>query len=145
MADVFLSYARESAEAARAVASVLRKQGYSVWFDEELPSHRAYADVIATELDAARAVLVLWSEAAAKSQWVRSEANRAREKDNLVQARLDGARLPMPFDQIQCGPITIDKLDGPGWRSVIAAIRALVEGEIAPDAVIGPPAARAND
>ena len=65
MADIFLSYARESAETATRVAATLRSDGYSVWFDEELPAHRAYADVIASELDAARAVLVLWSEAAA--------------------------------------------------------------------------------
>ena len=61
MADIFLSYARESAEAATRIAAALRDQGYSVWFDEELPAHRAYADVIAAELDTARAVLVIWS------------------------------------------------------------------------------------
>ena len=126
MADIFLSYARESAETATQVAGTLRQQGYSVWFDEELPAHRAYADVIAAELDAARAVLVLWSEEAARSQWVRSEANRAREKGNLVQLRLDGVRLPMPFDQIQCAQIADAELGGIGWRSVTNAIDALV-------------------
>jgi adenylate cyclase len=129
VADIFLSYARESAEAATRIAAALRDQGYSVWFDEELPAHRAYADVIAAELDTARAVLVIWSEAAARSQWVRSEANRAREKANLVQARVDGARLPMPFDQIQCAQIANAELGGPGWRSVTNAIAALVRGE----------------
>jgi adenylate cyclase len=130
VADIFLSYARESADTATQVAGTLRQQGYSVWFDEELPAHRAYADVIAAELDAARAVLVLWSEEAARSQWVRSEANRAREKGNLVQLRLDGVRLPMPFDQIQCAQIADGKVGGIGWRSVTTAIDALVRGEL---------------
>ena len=80
-----------------------------MWFDRELPAHRAYSDVISTELESASAVLVLWSKASVESQWVRSEANRARELGKLVQARLDNARLPMPFDQIQCADLT-------GWR-----------------------------
>jgi len=80
-----------------------------VWFDRDLPAHRAYSDVISTELESASAVLVLWSKASVESQWVRSEANRARELGKLVQARLDNARLPMPFDQIQCADLT-------GWR-----------------------------
>jgi adenylate cyclase len=131
MADVFLSYARTSAELAKRTAEALRQLGYSVWLDDELPAHRAYADVIAAELDAASAVLVLWSEAAAQSQWVRSEANRAREKGNLVQARVDAARLPMPFDQIQCGELrhSGDSVSGSGWKSVTAALAALVHGE----------------
>lgn len=131
MADVFLSYARGSAGVAMRVAAALRDQGYSVWFDEELPAHCAYADVIAAELDAARAVLVLWSEAAARSQWVRSEADRARERGNLVQLRLDGTRLPMPFDQIQCAQMERldEQIGGTAWKSVTSAISALVNGE----------------
>jgi adenylate cyclase len=137
MADVFLSYARPSAATAGRIAAALRDQGYSVWFDEQLPAHRAYADVIATELDSARAVLVIWSEAAAQSQWVRSEANRAREKGNLVQARLDGTRLPMPFDQIQCAELARsgDVHAGSGWQSIVSAVAALVKIEPVPPAV----------
>jgi adenylate cyclase len=143
MADIFLSYARESAQTATQVAAALREQGYSVWFDAELTASQAYADVIAAQLDAARAVLVLWSEDAAQSQWVRSEANRAREKGNLVQLRLDDARLPMPFDQIQCAQIANAELSGIGWRSVTNAIDALVHGRVAEDPA-SPSRAQAN-
>ena len=130
MADVFLSYARSSAAETKRVAAVLREQGFSVWLDEELPAHRTYADVIAAELDSAASVLVLWSDEAARSQWVRSEANRAREKGTLVQLRLDGARLPMPFDQIQCADLRHwSGEETPAWRSVIGAIESLVRGE----------------
>jgi hypothetical protein len=109
---------------------VLEKAGWSVWYDPELPAHRAYADVIATELDAAPAVLVLWSEAAAASEWVRSEANRGRELHKLVQARLDDARLPMPFDQIQCADLRNSRAanSDPGWSQVRKSIEALVAG-----------------
>lgn len=127
LADVFLSYARADAAAAERVARELGKAGYSVWFDRELPAHRAYSDVIATELESASAGLVLWSAASADSQWVRSEANRARELGKLVEARLDGARLPMPFDQIQCADLRGWR-GGPahaGWSQVLRSIDAL--------------------
>jgi hypothetical protein len=129
VADVFLSYARESAESAMQIAALLRERGYTVWFDENLPAHRAYSDVIEEQLEAARAVLVLWSKDAATSQWVRSEANRARETARLVQVRLDDARLPMPFDQIQCADLRNWSCDmtRPAWRSVEESIAALVE------------------
>jgi tetratricopeptide (TPR) repeat protein len=140
MADVFLSYARPSVNDAMRVAECLRSAGYSVWYDESLPAHRAYSDVISEQLDAASAVLVLWSKDAAASQWVRSEANRARETGRLVQLRLDGARLPMPFDQIQCADLRRWRGDcgAAGWRTVAVSIAALTGGE-RPPAPAAPP------
>jgi tetratricopeptide (TPR) repeat protein len=131
MADVFLSYARPSLNDAMRIAECLRASGYSVWYDESLPAHRAYTDVIAEQLDAAAAVLVLWSKDAAASQWVRSEANRARETGRLVQVRLDDTRLPMPFDQIQCADLRRwdGNCDTPGWTTATASIAALAGGE----------------
>jgi tetratricopeptide (TPR) repeat protein len=136
VADVFLSYARADAGTAQRVCRELTESGHSVWFDRELPAHRPYSDVIATELENASSVLVLWSNASVQSQWVRSEANRARELGKLVQARLDDARLPMPFDQIQCGDL--EKWRGrrshAGWSQVLLSITALTGAprEIAP-------------
>ena len=127
MADVFLAYARADAATAERIASELRKAGWSVWYDREVPAHRPFADVIATELENAAAVIVLWSKAAAASEWVRSEANRARELHKLVQVRLDEVRLPMPFDQIQCADLhawRAGKSDS-GWMQVCASIQAL--------------------
>lgn len=131
MADVFLSYSRANAAAAARVARALEESGRSVWFDTEIPAHRTYADVISSELESAKAVLVLWSQSAVESQWVRSEANRARELGKLVQARLQPVRLPMPFDQIQCAEL--DKWGrgraDRGWSQVSRSVDALVEGE----------------
>ena len=57
---------------------------------------------IQEQVGAAKAVVVIWSDEAVKSQWVRSEANRGRETGKLVQFTIDRAPLPMPFDQVQC-------------------------------------------
>jgi adenylate cyclase len=130
MADIFISYARSTAKQAQAVAQALRSQGYGVWLDDAIPAHRAYADVIEEELQAAAAVVVVWSAEAAKSQWVQSEADHARENGKLVQLTIDGAHLPMPFDRIQCADMIgwSGDLDAPGWRRVAASIATLAGG-----------------
>ena len=94
MSDVFISYARSTAREAQAIGDALRALGYSVWRDDDLPSHRSYSDVIEEQLDLAKAVVVVWPNEAVRSQWVRSEADRARSHDKLVQlAVLQSARI----------------------------------------------------
>jgi adenylate cyclase len=125
--DVFVSYARPDEPLARRVAEALRAEGYQVWRDDELPAHRAYSDVIEERLSSARAVVVLWSAEAAKSQWVRAEADAAREAGTLVQAILENAVPPMPFNQIQCADLSgwEGDTDTAGWRKLAASVRAL--------------------
>ena len=50
MADVFVSYARPDEALAEQAAASLRGEGYHVWRDDDLPAHRAYADVIEERL-----------------------------------------------------------------------------------------------
>jgi adenylate cyclase len=127
MSDVFVSYARPNEGQAERVANELRASGYQVWRDDELPAHRAYAEVIEERLKGAKAVIVLWSTEAARSQWVRSEANVARSAGSLVQATLDGSIPPMPFDQIQCADLSGWSGDAgtPGWHKLFASVVAL--------------------
>jgi adenylate cyclase len=130
MTDVFISYARSTASHAHQVADALRALGYGVWRDDELPAHRAYAEVIEEQLRAAKVVVVIWSAEAAKSHWVRAEADAARASGALVQLSVDGVKPPMPFNQIQCVNLTgwTGDLDAPGWRTVVASIAELIEG-----------------
>ena len=108
-----------------------------MWRDDEIPANRAYADVIAERLNTAKAVVVIWSAEAVKSQWVRSEAERARGDDKLVQLSVDGARLPMPFDQTQCADLAgwSGGSDTPGWKQVLGAIGNLIGGTAAQPAL----------
>src|SRR5678815_766799 len=105
MADVFVSYARVDDPQAERVTEALRADGYHAWRDDELPAHRSYAEVIEERLKSAKAVVVLWSAEAAKSQWVRAEADTARGTGTLVQTTFDGTLPPMPFNQIQCASL----------------------------------------
>src|SRR5580658_6930118 len=133
MSDVFVSYARSTAKKAQQVAEALRGLGYSVWIDDDLPAHRTYGRVIEEQMTVAKAAVVIWSADAVQSEWVLSEANRAREHHKLVQVATDAARLPMPFDTIQCADMTgwTGDIDAPGWRKVTASVADLVGREAA--------------
>jgi hypothetical protein len=80
MSDIFISYAHSTAKQAQGAAAALRALGYSVWLDDDLASRRAYTLAVEEELVAAKAARVIWSADAAKSEWVLSEANRARDE-----------------------------------------------------------------
>jgi adenylate cyclase len=127
MSHVFVSYARGDEPLACLIADSLREHGFEVWRDDELPVHRAYADVIEERLKGATAVVVLWSAEAAKSQWVRAEADSARATSTLIQASLDGTVPPMPFNQIHCADLK--QWDGQrtasGWRKLVASVAEL--------------------
>ena len=131
MADVFVSYARPDEPQAQRVAEALRAVGYRVWRDDELPAHRAYADVIQERLSTAQAVVVLWSAEAAKSQWVRAEAEWARTGGTLVQAVIDGTIPPLPFNQIQCADLSgwRGNRKHRGWTKLVDGVSSIVAGE----------------
>lgn len=131
MPDVFISYARHAAPTAKRMAAMLEARGLSVWFDAELPPHRAFAEVIQEELERAKAVVVLWSAQAVASEWVRAEADFARNKRKLVQASLDGALPPMPFNQIQCAQLKgwRGRSEDQQWGKLVAAVEALSGAE----------------
>ena len=128
MADVFVSYARPCEQQARQIAEALRSAGYDVWRDDELPAHRTYGEVIEERLASAKAVLVVWSVDAVKSQWVRAEADIAREAGTLVQVTVDGKLPPLPFNQIQCADLRSwdGNTDAADWRKVEGSIASLV-------------------
>jgi adenylate cyclase len=130
MSDVFVSYARSTERQAHQIADALRAHGYDVWRDDQLPAHRSYAEVIEERLKAAKAVVVVWSLEAIGSQWVRAEADRAREAGTLVQLTVDGSLPPIPFNQIQCADLREwnGETDAAGWLKVESSIAALTGG-----------------
>jgi adenylate cyclase len=133
MSDVFISYARSTEEQAKQVEEALRSAGYGVWRDSDLPAHRTYAEVIEERLNSAKAVVVLWSSEAVKSQWVRAEAEAGRAAGTLVQATVDGTLPPLPFNQIQCADLNDwnGSATTRGWEKLAASVSALAGREAA--------------
>ncbi|MEL6753052.1 MAG: toll/interleukin-1 receptor domain-containing protein, partial [Pseudomonadota bacterium] len=98
MADIFISYKREDQEEfgrVRPIAEALRAEGYDVFYDVQVPPGSSWEDVLQSKINAARAVLVLWSRHSVDSDWVKEEAEMAKHAGKLIPVFLDA--VPPPF------------------------------------------------
>ena len=127
MVDLFISYSRSNRDVVRRLADAVTAVGYIVWWDEELPAHLSYGEVITQKIGEAKATLVDWSHEAAASEWVRAEADMARNQKKLIQTAIDDCTPPLPFNQIQYAALGdwAGEPDHPGWRKVRASLAAL--------------------
>src|SRR6478736_2566809 len=105
MVDVFISYSREDLAAVTRLAQAVEAEGYEVWWDADLPPHLSYGDVITAKISSTKAAIVVWSKASTASQWVRAEADMARNQNKLIQTAIDSVMPPLPFNQIQYAEI----------------------------------------
>ena len=128
MVDVFISYSRTDLAAVARLAEAVEAEGYDVWWDADLPPHLSYGDVITDKIGMAKAAIVVWSKDSAASQWVRAEADMARNQNKLVQTAIDEVMPPLPFNQIQFAELGgwRGEADHPGWRKVKASLTELV-------------------
>lgn len=138
--SVFLSYNRDDEAKARLFVSAFESQGFAVWWDGLIGAGFAYADRINEAIGEADVVVVLWSESAVRSHWVRDEAGFGRDRERLVPATIDGTKPPLGFRQFQ----TVDlsrwhgKPDAPEFQRMCQSIRS-VAGTSGP---VEPPAGR---
>jgi YARHG domain/TIR domain len=134
MVDVFISYSRDDRGAVRRIAEAVEALGYDVWWDDDLPPHMSYGDVITSKIGAAKAAIVVWSSHSVQSEWVRAEADVARNQKKLIQTALDNVMPPLPFNQIQFAEIGDwrGEPEHPGWRKVKASLAELC-GRAAPE------------
>jgi len=147
MADVFVSYARsDKARVAPLVAAIVAK-GWTVWWDPEITPGQEFDDMIDAEIEAAKAVMVVWTPTSVASRWVRGEAREAADNNKLVPVRFDNARLPMDVRAIH----TTD-LDGwnedpqsPQAREFLQALGAMIARAPAKAASPAEAAADASD
>ncbi len=128
MADVFVSYARsDKARVAPLVAAIVSK-GWSVWWDPEITPGQEFDDQIDAEIDAAKAVLVVWTPTSVASRWVRGEAREAADGNKLVPVRFDKARLPMDVRAIHTTDLDgwNDDPHSPPAREFLQALGAMI-------------------
>ena len=107
-ADVFVSYARTDVEIVRDLVSRLRTVGASVTWDQDFTGGTDFSEAISAAIDGARAVIVVWSEAATRSGFVRGEAARATKKSRLVTTHVpgfDADDAPLGFNHLHAIPI----------------------------------------
>jgi hypothetical protein len=109
MADIFISYAKAARPVTEQLASELQAKGFTVWWDSALVSGESFRSVILSELANARAAIVIWTAASVKSEWVISEADRARRRGILIPVReadVGPDDIPPPFDGLHTDLVT---------------------------------------
>ncbi|HEX9706270.1 MAG TPA: TIR domain-containing protein [Steroidobacteraceae bacterium] len=95
MADIFVSYSRTDKARVAPLVAALEAEGWSVWWDPEIAPGQEFDSLIATELETAHAILVVWTPASVSSRWVRGEAREAADRGILVPVRFDDVKLPI--------------------------------------------------
>ncbi len=128
MSDIFISYAIEDRERAKILAEALEAQDWSVWWDRVIPAGRTFDEVIEEAIDAAKCIVVMWSEASVKSRWVRTEAEEGAHRGILVPVLIEDVRIPLAFRRIQAADlIDWDGSDAfPALQKLVADIKAVL-------------------
>ena len=83
--DVFISYSSLNKDAAQAICHILEQNEIRCWMaPRDIPPGSEYGDLIDEAIKSSTVVVVLFSETAAKSLWVKGELNIAlRNKRSL--------------------------------------------------------------
>jgi hypothetical protein len=97
MKRVFVSYAHQDRPFVEGLANALTQSGFEVWWDRELEGGEAFRAEIEQGLNAADAVVVVWSGRSRASRWVLDEAEKGLGRNVLVPVRVDKAPLPLGF------------------------------------------------
>ena len=125
MADIFISYARDDESTAQRLRDVLASQGWDVWRDKEgIVTGTAWGASIEQALHGAKCVVVLWSEQALASHFVRDEAEVGRNENKLVPVQIGNVELPIGFRGIQTANLVdwTGDVDNPEYRKLVRAI-----------------------
>ena len=101
MADIFISYSRSDHERVARLAEALQSDGYATWWDSDLAGGVEYSREIETRINAAKAVLVVWSRQSVESTWVADEAELARDAGKLIPLVIDDIQPKIGFRQFQ--------------------------------------------
>lgn len=94
MADIFISYSRSDRRFVEALSDVLERRGWTVFWDRDVRPGDDFAQLLNREREAARAVIVVWSQHAVESRYVPGEAAAAAARGTAIPVLLDRAELP---------------------------------------------------
>ncbi|MBA3527102.1 MAG: TIR domain-containing protein [Sphingomonas sp.] len=134
MAKLFLSYSREDTGQVRPIAACLERAGHEVWWDQHISGGEQFADAIEKALHDADVIVAIWSEAAARSAWVRDEAAAGRDSGRLVPVTIDGSPPPLGFRQYQTIDLSKGKVNARSLAPLEQAIAAKASGPAQPAA-----------
>ncbi len=138
MADVFISYSQLDRERVGPLAERLASLGYSVWWDKPEHARQVTVDERGRALEAARAVLVVWSMNGRNAAEVHADAALALDSGKLLQLKIEPTALPPPFDAIAVADMTGVGEWGPLEHELARLVKNGESNAAGPRAALGP-------
>ena len=89
MADIFISYSQLDQEQVSTLASLLKSQGYSVWWDKPFDSEEEFQKKIRKQREIAKAIIVAWSVESIKSDYIKADIKTAAENKVLFPVKTE--------------------------------------------------------
>ena len=131
MYDIFISYASENVDFTKELAEDLENEGFSVWWDNFIPTGRNFDRVIEEALKNSKSVVVLWSTHSVESDWVRLEAGEGQAKKKLVPVFIEEVEIPFAFKLVQTANLIHWNRDHnhPDFRQLVNDIKSILELE----------------
>jgi hypothetical protein len=111
MSDILISYSSKDRPWVERLAKVLESYRWSVWWDRQIPTGQSFDAVIEQQLRESKCVIVVWSKDSAESDWVKTEAAKARKRKILLPVLIDEVEIPLEFSRLQTQSL-IDWRDG---------------------------------
>jgi hypothetical protein len=112
--DIFLSYAQEDHGRIGPLVRALEAQHWTVFWDRKIPPGKTWRQTLDAELEACRAVVVVWSRSSVESHWVQEEADEGKDRGILFPVLIDAVKPPRGFRSIQWADLV-------GWDGSVSA------------------------
>jgi hypothetical protein len=106
MADIFISYSQADRPWVEKLARLIEGEGFSVWWDVKVLPGDEFGNLVLTEINIAKCVLVVWSQHSVNSDWVYGEADEARRAKKLVPVLKDAVSLPTAFRKVHAADLS---------------------------------------
>jgi formylglycine-generating enzyme required for sulfatase activity len=128
MNDVFISYSSYDYLIAGIMYDRLKAAGFTVWWDQRITPGEPYKDEIMTELNNAKAVVVVWTPDAVNSEWVQKEARRAIQLRKYVPLMYRCENVPEDYRALQYIEVTRWNADPEhhDFRKVVTGIKDII-------------------
>ena len=131
MSEVYFSFSHKDNDIAKSIIEAMQDAGLDVFTDRFYSPSEIIADRMRGEIVKAQCVVVLWSAAAASSEWVRREIPeiiKAWSNNRLLLVALDGTELPVGLRDL---PVIALKSDSQRSNpaELVEHAKSIIQGE----------------
>jgi len=125
---VFISFKTEERDLAFQLQTALTASGYKIWWQEEIQCGQEWHGEIDKAIEAAGAIVVLWSNKSLSSIWVRHEASQAIVKGVYTPVRVEAMEIDSPYNRVQATDIVnwTGDINHPGFQNLLVRLNELM-------------------